>query len=257
MSALPAAAPVPPSPRPVRSSPTPAASSAAALHGASSSTSAPASSAPPAPRVRRVEPTADVVRVVPWPDAVIDRLGYDPRSLYVETFWLGILGPTSTWLMRCFAAGLDQHPSGFALEAADTARALGLGERTGRNSPFRRAMARCVKFEVARRESADSLAVRRRLPPLPRRHLIHLPVSLQERHRLWTSSVRTSAVLDEARRHARRLAIGLVASGEERDVFEPQLVRWGVHPALAHEAAEWAFTLQRAGSRSPRTDRAG
>jgi hypothetical protein len=37
----------------------------------------------------------EVIRIVGWPDPVIDRLGYDPRSLYVETFWLGILGPTT------------------------------------------------------------------------------------------------------------------------------------------------------------------
>jgi hypothetical protein len=33
--------------------------------------------------------------VVPWEDVVIDELGHDPRSLYVERFWLGILGPSS------------------------------------------------------------------------------------------------------------------------------------------------------------------
>ena len=42
----------------------------------------------------------EVLRIVAWTDPVIDRLGYDPRSIYVETFWLGILGPTCTWLMR-------------------------------------------------------------------------------------------------------------------------------------------------------------
>ena len=33
--------------------------------------------------------------VKPWPDALIDTLGYDPRSRYVETFWLPTLGPPS------------------------------------------------------------------------------------------------------------------------------------------------------------------
>lgn len=31
----------------------------------------------------------------PWPDPVIDTLGHDPRSLYVERFWLPTLGPPS------------------------------------------------------------------------------------------------------------------------------------------------------------------
>src|ERR1700681_4734793 len=124
----------------------------------------------------------EVIRVVGWPDPVIDRLGYDPRSLYVETFWLGILGPTCTWLLRRLAAGLDEDPDGFDLDISDAARALGLGDRPGRHSPFRRALARCVNFETARRVGPNTLAVRRRLPPLPRRHLNRLPTSLQKRH---------------------------------------------------------------------------
>ncbi len=33
--------------------------------------------------------------ITPWPDPLLDTLGHDPRSLYVETFWLPTLGPTS------------------------------------------------------------------------------------------------------------------------------------------------------------------
>ena len=36
-------------------------------------------------------PTTLTIR--PWPDPLIDTLGYDPRSRYVETFWLPTLGP--------------------------------------------------------------------------------------------------------------------------------------------------------------------
>ena len=35
------------------------------------------------------------LHVLPWVDPVIDQVGYDPRSRYVERFWLGILGPPS------------------------------------------------------------------------------------------------------------------------------------------------------------------
>ncbi len=186
----------------------------------------------------------EVIRIVGWPDQVIDKLGYDPRSLYVETFWLGILGPTCTWLMRRFAAGLDDDPAGFDLDLADTARALGLTGRSGRHSPFRRALARCVTFEVARREGPTTLAARRRLPPLPRRHLLRLPVTLQEQHAHWMIPNRSSAVLEDARRTARRLALGLLAAGEARPEVELQLVRWRVHPALAHEATQWAWAFR-------------
>jgi hypothetical protein len=33
--------------------------------------------------------------VEPWHDPVIDEVGHDPRSTYVETFWLPVLGPTT------------------------------------------------------------------------------------------------------------------------------------------------------------------
>ena len=200
----------------------------------------PISRLPLARRRRRTE----VIRIVGWPDPVIDRLGYDPRSLYVETFWLGILGPTCTWLMRRLAAGLDDRPDGFDLDVDDTARALGLGSRSGRQSPFRRALARCVTFQVARRQGPMTLAVRRRLPPLPRRHLLRLPTSLQESHATWMVPVKSSPVLEEARRNARRLALGLLASGKERPEVELQLVRWQVHPAIAHEATQWAWAFR-------------
>jgi hypothetical protein len=135
------------------------------------------------------DPDADSkLRIVAWPDPLIDALGHDPRSRHVEQFWLSVLGPTSTWLMRRLAAGLDTEPGGFELSVCETARALGLGGRGGRHSPFQRAIARCVTFELARHEGPGTLAVRRKVPPLPRRHLLRLPESLQQMHRDWSSS---------------------------------------------------------------------
>jgi hypothetical protein len=146
--------------------------------------------------------------------------------------------------MRRFAAGLDDNPDGFDLERADTARALGLGVRDGRQSPFRRALARCVAFEMAKPEGPTTLAVRRRIPPMPRRHLQRLPDALQHRHAQWMTPVRSSPALETARRNARRLALALLASDNTRPEVELQLVRWQVHPAIAHEAAQWAWAYR-------------
>ena len=53
---------------------------------------------PDAPVVADVAPPLDLphpqLAIEPWPDPVIDRLGHDPRSAYVERFWLSILGPS-------------------------------------------------------------------------------------------------------------------------------------------------------------------
>jgi len=215
---------------------------------------------PDTPAHDRPEPPApdvEVIRIVRWPDPVIDRLGYDPRSLYVETFWLGILGPTCTWLLRRVAAGLDDDPAGFDLDLAETARALGLGTRSGRQSPMRRALARCVTFRMARRGGPASLAVRCRIPPMPQRHLIRLSPALQERHARWLVPVRSSAVLEDARRNARRLALALLAGDQERPEVELQLVRWQVHPAIAHEATQWAWEFRAQDSDAAHRERAG
>ncbi len=122
------------------------------------------------------------LRVEPWHDPVIDKVGYDARSTYVETFWLPVLGPSTTWLLRHFTIRLESSPDGVDLDVEETARSLGLGERLGPNSPFARTIKRCVDFEMAEQLGPQRLAVRVRLPPLARRHLRRLPESIRTRY---------------------------------------------------------------------------
>ncbi len=119
------------------------------------------------------------LRVEPWRDPVIDQVGYDTRSAYVETYWLPVLGPSSVWLLRHLTYRLEQSPDGVELDVEETARSLGLGERLGPNAPFARTLKRCVDFEMAEWRAERVLAVRLRLPPLARRHIRRLPESLQ------------------------------------------------------------------------------
>ena len=35
----------------------------------------------------------DHVHIVRWDDPVLDAIGHDPRSPYVERYWLSLLGP--------------------------------------------------------------------------------------------------------------------------------------------------------------------
>jgi hypothetical protein len=179
------------------------------------------------------------LRVVPWLDAVADPLGVHPCSPYVEQYWLGVLGPSTTWLLRRVSYGLDAHPDGFVLDLADTARALGLGDRLGKNSPFRRALHRLTKFELARPHGPEGLAVRARIPPLALRHLQRLAPSLQESHRQWQANQRL-APFEQMRRRARQVAFRLAASGHQQAEIERRLCRWQFHPALAFESAAWA-----------------
>ena len=178
---------------------------------------------------------------MPWPDVVIDALGHDPRSPYVESYWLAVLGPSTTWLLRRLASRLEVEPDGFSLDLAETARSLGLGMRGGRSSPFVRALGRCVVFELARPHSYDSLAVRRRLPPLSRRQVLHLPESLQHSHRRWQDAQLGPAAEARQRDRSRQLALSLRQLGEDHDAVERQLKRWRFGPALAKESTAWAW----------------
>jgi len=196
-----------------------------------------------------VDEVPGTIRIVPWIDPVADPLGVPPCARYVELYWLGILGPSATWLLRRIAYGLEIHPGGFTLHLAETARALGLGDRQGRNAPFPRALQRLVTFELARpagatvagRPLSGGLAVRTRVPPLPLRHLQRLPASLQASHRQWQAEQRLPPV-EQARRRAHRLAASLAASGCTRDEIEARLGIWHFHPALAYQAASGVAT---------------
>lgn len=127
---------------------------------------------------------AEVLAVSAWPDPVLDRLGHDPRSTYVERYWLPILGPSCLLLLRRLAAELEQQPDGFDLVTADWAGQLGVGMKGGRNGPLWRAVERGCRFGAAQR-NGERLAVRRRLPPLTSRQVERLPHGLQLHHREW------------------------------------------------------------------------
>ncbi|MFZ0173384.1 MAG: hypothetical protein WAL04_17010 [Acidimicrobiales bacterium] len=184
-------------------------------------------------------PAQQTLRVEAWLDPVVDEVGYDPRSAYVETYWLPVLGPSTTWLLRRLAAHLEEWPDGLELDLEELARALGLGERFGPNAPFARTLKRCVDFQMAEWRS-EALAVRRHLPPLARRHLRRLPESLQNRHALETEAAQPTTVSDRLRLHGRRLALSLLDYGEDRAAVEQQLMRWAFPPVLASECAAWA-----------------
>jgi hypothetical protein len=196
----------------------------------------------PAPTRAPLDPLGNVLTIVRWDDPAVDALGIDPRSLYAEQFWLGVLGPTAVWLLRRLADRFDDEPEGFVLDLAETASALGLGGVDSRHAPLRRAWARCVRYGAARPVGPDTLAVRRCLDLVPRRYLLRLPAAVRERHRAWESGPPTDDDGLRLRRRARLVALDLRELGIEPAAIERHLVRRGVHPAVAFEAAEWAWS---------------
>jgi hypothetical protein len=185
---------------------------------------------------------ADSIIVRPWLDPVVDEDGFDVRSRYVETFWLGVLGPTATWLLRRLVAGLERSPSGYDLDLHATARAMGLGFTSGRSSPFSKALQRCVMFGLAH-PIDGGLAVRRRVPPVSFRHLRRMPESVQVAHASWTAPTRN---VDQFAR-AHRLATTMLDLGDDPSMIEHHLVALGVGDAVAAEVADNAVRLGAAG----------
>ncbi len=115
-----------------------------------------------------------------WVDPVINISGFDTCGEYVETFWLGIIGPSATWAMRFLARELDVFPNGYCLDLNDTAMALGLAFRNGSGS-LERAIQRCATFGLVA-QLPQTLAVRRRVPSVTKRQLLRLPTTLQHSH---------------------------------------------------------------------------
>ena len=185
--------------------------------------------------------TNDCLHITVWADPLVERLGHDPRSTYVEQFWLGILGPSTVWFLRHCAGQLEVHPAGVELSLPHVASLLGLGHRGGRNSPMARAVTRACRFGCARSTGTGAIDVRRRLPPLNRSQIERLPLVLQQRHHQADEAALRGADLESQRARARRLALGLIECGDQVDNTELQLGRWRFHPSIAAEAVRWAW----------------
>lgn len=185
----------------------------------------------------------DTLLVRAWPDPIIDTLGHDSRSLYVETYYLPALGPTSLLLLRHLADRLDRAPGGFEVSLTETAQALGLGCRTGHSSPLGRSFERLVQFDLAREPIDDGggVEVRRYVPPVNRRHVRRLPVPLQATHDAWVEARLAEDPLSAMRRNARRYAATLVETGDDPEIAERRLFASGFHPSVCREAALWAW----------------
>src|SRR4051794_18256166 len=161
--------------------------------------------------------------VRPLADVVIDRLGHDPRSDYVERFWLGVLGPSAVWLLRRLVAGLDDRPEGYDVHLPSVAAELGLGARSGRNGPFMRTLGRCERFGLVVLVDDAELQVRRKLPPLTRFQLERLPAHRRAEHARWQAGLGPEPSEHGRREEARGLALSLLEQGRAPEATEAAL----------------------------------
>jgi hypothetical protein len=134
-------------------------------------------------------------------------------------------------LIRHLNARLDRDGDGTVIEAALTARALGLGEHAGRHAPFLRSVRRAVDYDLIGLDENDealgasevTLLVRRVLPPLSERLADRLPPSLAIEHRRYGSAVHAdeSPLLSHVRQLARtHLQLEVGARGTHTSIEE-------------------------------------
>lgn len=169
--------------------------------------------------------------VVPWSDPVVESVGFEARSGYVELFWLNVLGPSATWILRRLAAGFDAFPGGYELDLPGTASALGLSYSDKPNNPFTRALKRCVWFGIAQ-PLQGGLAVRQMLPPVSHHQLVRMPIELQQAHASWLNGSDGSDASMQFQR-ATALAQVMVNYGDDAMLIETQLIAARVTPGVA------------------------
>ena len=188
---------------------------------------------------------ADVLKLIAWTDERLDPFGHDPRSAYVEQFWLGTLGPTTTWFLRHCAHLLEGSDTA-TVDLREAASTLGVGHSGGVRSAMVKTVARACRFRAARPVGSATLAVRLRLPHLSRRQIQRLPVSVQRRHEEYLTTESHSDPITRQRQRARRLATSLIECGDEPDETELHLGRLQFHPAVAADAVRWAWKQRHA-----------
>ncbi|MGZ6973156.1 MAG: hypothetical protein ACXVKQ_04410 [Acidimicrobiia bacterium] len=123
----------------------------------------------------------DPLSICAWRDERIEAIGYDPRSDYVETFWLTVLGPSAVFTLRRCAHWLDHEDGAIEVSLELLGRSVGLGGGGGRRAPIVRTLARLAEFGLAIRDG-EHYAVRRVIPPLTSRQVARLPRFLIEHH---------------------------------------------------------------------------
>jgi hypothetical protein len=150
------------------------------------------------PPVLTLDPQAwlaqqDPLRVVALRDPVVEDGGHHPRSQYVETFYLAILGPSALVAARRLAAWLDASPDGFTVPLAVLARQLGLGTGTARNAPLPKTLARLAGFGLAAVVDG-TYALRLAFPPLTPRQVRRLPLHLATAHARYGQAPAVAAI---------------------------------------------------------------
>jgi hypothetical protein len=135
-------------------------------------------------------PHTTTLFVVAWKQPFADTQGHQSRSAYVERFWLPILGPSASWLLRSLSWGLEAQPEGYLVDIAAVAQTLGVSESLGRSGTMTRSLIRLCQFDLTavsgqHDDGVPVLIVRDTIPWLSRRLVQSLPSFMRAEHEQW------------------------------------------------------------------------
>lgn len=113
-------------------------------------------------------------------ESMTDTAPFD--SMYVERFWLPVLGATQICLLR--QVGYQVKAGGlWQIQASELAARLGLGSVTGSpHRPLAKSMKRLCDYKMMTEESGGAFQARLMMPMLSTRQRQRLPLSLRSLH---------------------------------------------------------------------------
>jgi hypothetical protein len=141
-------------------------------------------------------PESGILRLSPLRKPIIDARGFPMCSDYTEYFWLPILGPSATWLVRRFASLVEDVADDVIVNVNALAAALGMSYVPGRVGPFTRSVKRTIMFNFVQPSPVhdETLYVRTVAPPLPTRLINRLPESARISIDKWHQYAQDSQV---------------------------------------------------------------
>jgi hypothetical protein len=183
-----------------------------------------------------------LLRFEPWSQTHFDRWGSEPRSTYVERFWLPVVGPSSLVLARDIAAGFESSNGAYSVSASHQAAAIGVSE-----SQLHRVLDRLVQFGLAKHVDPNTVALRTAWPVIGTGAIRQLTPPLRQQH---CDSLLLTDTLDAEHAPNRvlwRLTIAAHAKGVSAVELDAELRRAGCGQQFRVELVDWANKTPRYG----------
>ncbi len=141
-------------------------------------------------------PPSGLLTITAWRHAIVTPSCDLATCTYLERFWLGILGPTATWLARYLSRVITDAncrpdpPVALSIDWHELSARLGVSAQPLHDSVLARAFNRLIMFNFATtlgQVGVPCLAVRTTAPRVPDRLLSRLHPVLREEHNRWSS----------------------------------------------------------------------